>query len=95
MFTPTIYIISNFKNGTIYVGVTSNLPKRIYEHKNNIISGFSSKYGCKCLVYYEIHTNIEDAILREKQIKSRSRKYKLNLIETMNPDWVDLYDSIC
>ena len=87
--------MANFRNGTIYVGVTSNLPKRVYEHKHNIIKGFSTKDNCKCLVYYEIYANIKDAILREKQIKSRSRKYKLNLIETMNPDWVDLYDSIC
>ncbi|WCR57053.1 MAG: hypothetical protein PG979_001110 [Rickettsia asembonensis] len=84
MKQPAVYIISNKRNGTIYVGVTSNLIKRIYEHKNNTTNGFSKKYDCKMLVFYEIHETMDSAITREKQIKSGSRTKKLNLIEQMN-----------
>ena len=89
-----IYILFNKKNGTLYVGVTSDLIKRIYEHKNKIIDGFTKKYAIDKLGYYEIYEDIESAILREKQIKSGSRKKKIELIETMNPDWNDLYYQI-
>ena len=91
---PAVYIIASRKNGTIYVGVTSNLVKRVYEHKEGIIDGFTKKYGCKILVFYESHEIMESAILREKQIKTWSRKKKLSLIETINPDWDDLYNYI-
>ncbi|MCZ6901912.1 MAG: GIY-YIG nuclease family protein [Rickettsia endosymbiont of Ixodes persulcatus] len=87
MKQPNVYIISNKRNGTIYVGVTSNLIKRIYEHKNNTTNGFSKKYDCKILVFYE---TMDSAITREKQIKSGSRAKKLNLIEQMNVNWKDL-----
>ena len=89
-----IYILFNKKNGTLYVGVTSDLIKRIYEHKNKIIDGFTKKYAIDKLGYYEIYEDIESAIQREKQIKSGSRKKKIELIETMNPDWNDLYHQI-
>lgn len=86
-----VYIITNKKNGTLYTGVTSDLVKRTYEHKEGLIKGFTSKYGCKTLVYYEQFGLITDAIAREKQIKAGSRKAKLKLIESINPNWKDLY----
>lgn len=89
-----VYILFNRKNGTLYVGVTSDLIKRIYQHKNKLIEGFSKKYGLDKLGYYEIYENIENAILREKQIKSGSRKNKINFIEKVNPNWEDLYNSL-
>lgn len=94
MKTPAIYIISNKKNGTLYTGVTSNLIKRIYEHKNAPVGSFSKRYNCNRLVYYEIHESMESAIVREKQIKAGSRKSKINLIESCNHAWKDLYESI-
>ena len=90
---PAIYITANKKNGTLYTGVTSELPKRIYEHKN-ATDGFFARYSCKKLVYYEIFDDMENAIAREKQIKGGSRKKKIALIENMNPDWRDLYEDI-
>ena len=78
------------KKGTLYTGVTSNLVKRVYEHKNGVVPGFSKSYGCKRLVYYEMHNDMENAIAREKQIKAGSRDKKLTLIENMNPKWDDL-----
>lgn len=87
---PCVYIMASAKNGTLYTGVTSNLPKRDYEHKNGLLEGFTLKYGCKTLVYYEIHETMEAAITKEKQIKAGSRKKKLELIETMNPTWENL-----
>lgn len=86
-----IYILANKRNGTLYIGVTSNLVKRVYEHKNNIIEGFSKKYNIHKLVYYEITNDIESAIRREKQLKKWNRKWKINLIENSNPEWIDLY----
>lgn len=91
---PAIYIIANKRNGTLYTGVTSNLIKRIAQHKSKTLEGFSSKYNCSLLVYYEVFDDLENAILREKQIKSWSRKKKLALIENANPDWIDLYIDI-
>jgi len=76
--------------GTLYTGVTSNLVKRIYEHKNGVVPGFTKSYGCKRLVYFEMHNDMENAIAREKQIKAGSRDKKLTLIENMNPKWDDL-----
>jgi putative endonuclease len=90
----TTSCVASQKNGTLYVGVTSNLIKRIYEHKEGVIEGFTKKYGCKLLVFYELHETMLSAISREKLIKSGSRKKKLILIETMNPDWRDLYADI-
>jgi putative endonuclease len=89
-----VYILASKKNGTIYVGVTGDLIKRIYEHKQNLIDGFTQKYGVHDLVYYEVHNEIEEAITREKQIKKWNRNWKLRLIEERNPDWKDLYNEI-
>lgn len=89
-----IYILFNKQNGTLYTGVTSNLAKRIYEHKNKLADGFTKKYNVDKLGYYEIYDTIEAAIEREKQIKGGSRKQKLQLIESINPHWTDLYDTI-
>ncbi|MCH8208801.1 MAG: GIY-YIG nuclease family protein [Nitrospinae bacterium] len=94
MKQPAIYIMANKRNGTLYTGVTSNLARRVYQHKNEATRGFTEKYGCKMLVYYEIHESMVNAIDREKQIKAGSRKKKLALIESMNPVWKDLYEEI-
>jgi putative endonuclease len=94
MKIPAVYIVSNRKNGTLYVGVTSDLVRRIYEHKNHLNDGFTKKYDCINLVYYEIHDNMESAITREKQIKAGSRLNKIRLIERDNVDWLDLYQDI-
>lgn len=89
-----VYILFNKRNGTLYVGVTSDLQKRMYEHKNKLVEGFTKKYSVDKLAYYEIYENIEDAIVKEKKLKGYSRKNKLKLIEINNPDWNDLYDDI-
>lgn len=89
-----IYILFNKRNGTLYTGVTSNLIKRIYEHKQKFVDGFTKKYSVDKLGYYEIFDNIENAIIREKQIKAGSRKNKIKLIEEINPEWKDLYYDI-
>jgi len=89
-----VYILFNKRNGTLYTGVTSNLARRIYDHKNKVIKGFASTYGIDKLGYYEIHDTVVSAIEREKKIKGSSRKKKLALIESMNPEWKDLYDTI-
>ena len=89
-----VYILFSKRNGTLYVGVTSNLVKRIYEHKNKQVDGFTKKYNVDKLGYYEICDDIEIAINREKKIKKYSRKQKLDLIEINNPNWVDLYNEI-
>ena len=87
-----IYILFNKKNGTLYTGVTSNLKKRIYEHKNKTYEGFTSRYSVDKLGYFEEYNDIKKAIEREKQIKAGSRKKKIMLIESMNADWKDLAD---
>jgi len=92
---PTLYILASHKDGTLYIGVTSNLVKRVYEHKNNLAEGFTKQYGVHTLVYYEVHQTMEDAILREKQMKKWKREYKINLIEENNVNWDDLYSNIC
>jgi putative endonuclease len=94
MKQPHVYILASARNGTLYVGVTSQLVQRIWQHKNHVVTGFSQRYGVDQLVWFEAHSSMEEAILREKQIKSGSRKRKLDLIETMNPDWRDLYEDI-
>jgi putative endonuclease len=88
---PAIYIISNKSYGTLYTGVTSDLVKRVYEHKHNILNGFAGRYNCQMLIYYELYDTMENAILREKQIKGGSRQGKLDLVKGFNPDWKDLY----
>ncbi|MDP2912611.1 MAG: GIY-YIG nuclease family protein [Candidatus Omnitrophota bacterium] len=89
-----VYLMMNDSNTVIYTGVTSNLKKRVYEHKEKLVKGFTSKYSVSKLVHYEILDNIEEAILREKQIKAGSRIKKLKLILGVNPEFEDLYDSI-
>jgi putative endonuclease len=94
MKQPAVYIVTNQRNGTLYTGVTSDLLDRTAKHKEGFYQGFAQKYGCKTLVFYELHRTMEAAILREKQIKAGSRKKKLELIERQNPEWRDLYDEI-
>ncbi len=89
-----VYILFSEKNGTLYTGVTSNLVKRVYEHKQKLVDGFTKKYNVDKLGYFEIYESIEQAIEREKQIKAGSRKKKIDLIEKENPGWKDLYNSI-
>lgn len=91
---PAIYIMANKRNGAIYTGVTSDLLKRVYEHKYANVSGFTQQYGCKYLVYYELMNDMINAIAREKQLKGGSRKKKLALIEKVNPYWEDLYEKL-
>jgi putative endonuclease len=85
-----VYILCNKRNGTLYTGVTSDLIKRVYEHKNNLADSFTKKYNIHKIIWYEIHQTAESAITREKQIKKWERKWKLELIEKDNPDWNDL-----
>ncbi len=91
---PAVYIMASKKNGTLYVGVTSNLVKRIWEHKNNMVEGFTKRYGVHQLVWYELHASMESALAREKRLKDWKRAWKLELIEKNNPDWQDLYSTI-
>lgn len=85
-----VYIITNKKKGTLYIGMTNNIERRIYEHKNELIDGFSKKYGLKKLVYQECFEHVSDAILREKRLKKWKRAWKITLIEERNKDWIDL-----
>ena len=94
MRKPAVYMMSNRRNGAIYTGVTSDLIKRVYEHKNSIMRGFTARYKCNLLVYYEVFDDMTNAIAREKQIKGGSRADKMKLIEEMNPEWKDLYNTI-
>lgn len=89
------YIMASGRNGTLYTGSTSDLIKRTWEHKNNVIPGFTAKYDVHILVYYEIHSTYIEAARREKRFKNWCRLWKLNLIEALNPDWRDLYEDIC
>jgi putative endonuclease len=91
---PAVYILASNKNGTLYVGVTSDLVKRIWEHKNDLVEGFTKRYKVHNLVWYELHNNMDAAIEREKNMKEWKRTWKINLIEKDNPNWNDLYDSI-
>ena len=88
-----IYIIASKENGTLYIGVTNNLAKRVWEHKSKVISGFTAKYNINKLVYYESYTQIEDAIIREKVLKKWNRQWKINLIEKENSQWLDLSEN--
>ena len=94
MKQPATYIMANKRNGTVYTGVTSNLVQRTYQHRNGLVEGYSKRYDCKLLVWFEMAETMEAAIGREKQIKAGSRAKKLALIEAVNPDWRDLYEDI-
>jgi putative endonuclease len=87
-----VYILASKKNGTLYLGMTNDLNKRVYQHKNNLADGFTKKYNVHNLVYYEIHNDVYNAITREKQLKKWNRQWKIELIETNNPEWNDLYN---
>jgi putative endonuclease len=90
-----VYILSSRKHGTLYTGVTSDLIKRIYDHKKDLADGFTKKYQVHNLVWFETHETAETAIMREKQIKEWERKWKIRIIEQVNPQWDDLYNEIC
>ena len=91
---PCVYILANRKQGTLYTGVTANLAGRVFQHREGLTPGFTSRYGCSRLVFYERYERVDEAIVREKQIKGGSRARKIALIEAMNPDWRDLYMSL-
>jgi putative endonuclease len=91
---PAVYILASERNGTLYIGVTSDLVKRIWEYKNNLVKGFTQRYNVHNIVWYELHESMNSAIEREKQMKEWKRAWKLKLIEKSNPNWNDLYDSI-
>ena len=91
---PCVYILANRRNGTVYVGVTSDLGRRIWEHKADVIEGFTKRYGLHTLVYAEFHTTMAEAISWEKRVKNWRRAWKITLVEQFNPDWSDLSDEI-
>ncbi|MGE5851949.1 MAG: GIY-YIG nuclease family protein [Deltaproteobacteria bacterium] len=91
---PAVYILASRQNGTLYIGATSELAKRAWTHKNNVIEGFTKRYGVHRLVYYEMHPDMTSAIVREKQLKKWNRAWKLELIESNNPKWNDLWSEI-
>jgi putative endonuclease len=94
MKQPCVYILASRRNGTLYVGVTSKLVKRVWEHRNHVVEGFTKRYHVIHLVWYELHETMQSAIRREKAIKEWKRAWKLELIEKVNPGWVDLYESL-
>ena len=91
---PAVYILASKRNGTLYIGVTNDLPKRAWEHKNDVVKGFTKRYSVHRLVYYELHEDMESAIRREKHMKKWNRAWKLELIEKQNPDWSDVWEGI-
>jgi putative endonuclease len=91
---PCVYILASKRNGTLYVGVTSDLVRRAWEHKNQVVDGFTKKYGVHCLVYYEMHEDMISAITREKRLKKWNRAWKVRLIEEGNSEWRDLWNDI-
>jgi len=91
---PCVYLLASRRNGTLYVGVTSDLIRRVWEHKEDLADGFTKRYGVHTLVWYELHDSMEVAIRREKAIKEWKRRWKLELIEKQNPGWRDLYDDV-
>ena len=91
---PAVYILASKRNGTLYVGVTSDLIKRVWEHKNNVVKGFTERYSVHQLVWYELHETMESAIRKEKMLKNWKRVWKLELIERSNPNWQDLYETV-
>jgi len=94
MREPAVYIMASERNGTLYVGVTSDIGRRAYEHREGLVPGFTTRYQCKVLVWFEFYERMTDAIEREKQIKAGSRKLKLRLIEESNPEWKDLFETL-
>lgn len=90
-----VYILASQRNGTLYIGVTSDLNQRVWQHRNHNIAGFTQKYRVDQLVYYEIYDDINVAINREKQLKRWNRAWKIELIEELNPDWLDLFEEVC
>ena len=92
---PCVYILASRRNGTLYVGVTSDLVQRVWQHKNDLADGFTKRYGVHRLMWYEVHECMESAIVREKAIKKWNRAWKIELIEEGNPGWVDLYEEVC
>ena len=94
MKQPAVYILASQRNGTLYIGVTSNLVQRIYQHREALADGFSKQYDVKMLVWFEQHDTMESAIAREKAMKKWHRQWKINLIEAQNPEWRDLWDDI-
>jgi len=94
MREPAVYIMASERNGTLYVGVTSDIGRRAFEHREGVIPGFTKRHRCKMLVWYEFYDSIIDAIAREKNIKGQSRNFKLQLIEDLNPEWKDLFETI-
>ena len=94
MKKPAVYILASRRNGTTYIGVTSDLITRVWQHRNDVARGFASRHGVKRLVYYELHVDMTVAITREKQLKKWKRSWKLGLIERLNPEWEDLYERI-
>jgi putative endonuclease len=91
---PVVYILASSRNGTLYIGVTSNLVEQVLQHKSDLVDGFSKKYQVHILVYYELYKSMRMAILREKQLKKWNRNWKLKLLEGTNPDWRDLFDEL-
>ena len=91
---PAVYILASGKNGTVYIGVTSDLVKRVWEHKQDLVEGFTKKHGVHNLVYFELHDEMALAIQREKQLKKWNRSWKLRMIELKNPEWRDLWPEI-
>ena len=94
MKQPAVYMLASQRNGTLYIGVTSDLVQRIWQHKSDVFEGFTKQYGVHMLVWFELHDDMENAIIREKRLKKWNREWKLRLIEEKNPEWKDLYDSI-
>jgi putative endonuclease len=91
---PCVYILANRERGTLYTGVTSELPKRLWEHKNDVVEGFTKRYRIHDLVWFELHATMESAIVREKALKEWKRAWKIQLIEEANPGWKDLYPDL-
>jgi len=91
---PAVYILASQKNGTLYIGVTSNLRQRVWQHRNDLVPGFTRQHGVHRLVFFELHATMESAIAREKQLKKWNRAWKLRLIEGANPQWRDLWPEI-
>ncbi|MFO1088704.1 MAG: GIY-YIG nuclease family protein [Hyphomicrobiales bacterium] len=90
----SVYIVSSGRNGTLYVGMTNELARRMHEHREGLVAGFTKRYGVSRLVWYEAHEDVREAIRREKALKSWMRQWKIDLIEKMNPDWEDLYETL-
>ncbi len=94
MKQPCVYMLASKRNGTLYAGVTSNLLQRVWQHKNDVVKGFTKRYGVHTLVWYEVHETLESAITREKSVKRWKRGWKIELIQQDNPSWRDLYDDL-